>query len=177
MPASQLRVNTEVAAAPHVYLAPIMQQAIKRWMYESGRPNRLAALLNGIWRWVGSLGLGGSRVNTLEVRGRRTGRLTSFPVVLADYEGERYVVAMLGEGANWVANVRAAGGQAVLRHGNHETVRLEEVDVGARAPVLRRYLQVAPGARAHVPVDRRAPLEKFERVASQYPVFRVRVDS
>jgi hypothetical protein len=30
----------------------------------------------------------------------RTGRVTSFPVVVADCEGERYLVAMLGEGAN-----------------------------------------------------------------------------
>ncbi len=153
-----------------------MQHAIKRWMYEGGRPNRLAAFLNGIWGWVGSLGLGGSRVNTLQVRGRRTRRLTSIPVVIADYEGERYVVAMLGEGANWVANVRAAGGQSALRHGNRETVHLEEVDAGARAPILRRYLEVAPGARAHIPVDQRAPLAEFEQIASQYPVFHVRVD-
>jgi hypothetical protein len=111
------------------------------------------------------------------VRGRRTGRATSFPVVVADYQGERYLVAMLGEGVNWVANVRAAGGQAVLRHGRREAVRLEEVDPAARAPILQRYLQVAPGARSHVPVDWRAPLAEFERIASQYPVFRVRVDS
>jgi hypothetical protein len=112
----------------------------------------------------------------LQVRGRNTGRLTSFPVVVADYEGERYVVAMLGEGANWVANVRAAGGQAVLRHGGSEAVHLDEVDRGARAPILRRYLQVAPGARSHVPADRGAPLAEFERIGSQYPIFRVRVD-
>jgi hypothetical protein len=61
----------------------------------------------------------------------------------------------------------------VLRHGRREVVRLKEVDPGARAPILRRYLAVAPGARAHLPVDRRAPLEEFERVAAQVPVFRV----
>ncbi len=146
-------------------------------MYRSGRPNRLAAFLNGIWRLVGLAGLPPHRLNTLEVRGRRTGRPTSFPVVVADYQGERYLVAMLGEGVNWVANVRAAGGQAVLRHGHREAVRLEEVDPGARAPILQRYLQVAPGARSHIPVDRRAPVAAFERIASRFPVFRVRVDS
>jgi hypothetical protein len=44
-------------------------------------------------------------------------RLISLPVVVADFEGERYLVAMLGEGVHWVANVRTAGGPAVLRHG------------------------------------------------------------
>jgi hypothetical protein len=87
-------------------------------------------------------------------------------------------VAMLGEHVNWVANVRAAGGQAVLRQGRRsEPVRLEEVDPGARAPILKRYLELAPGARAHIPVDPQAPLEEFERVAAQHAVFRVRADS
>jgi hypothetical protein len=55
-------------------------------------------------------------------------------------------------------------------------VRLEEVDARACAPILRRYLQVAPGARAHIPVDRRAPLAEFEQIAAQYPVFLVMAD-
>lgn len=41
------------------------------------------------------------------------------------------------------------------------------------APILRRYLQVAPGARPHIPVGRTAPLADFERVSSRYPVFRI----
>ena len=50
-------------------------------------------------------------------------------------------------------------------------VYLEEVEPGDRAPILRRYLEVAPGARPHLPVDRHAPLAEFERIADQYPVF------
>lgn len=72
------------------------------------------------------------------------GRLISIPVVVADHEGDRYVVAMLGEGTNWVANVRAAGGNAVLRHRRHEHVRLEEIDPKRRGRILRRYLQLSP---------------------------------
>lgn len=142
-------------------------------MYGGGRPNRVAALLNGAWRIIGAAGLWPKRLNTLEGRGRRTGRLISSPVMVADYQGERYLVAMLGEMTNWVANVRAAEGQVVLRHGRREAARLEEVDPGLRAPILRRYLQVAPGARAHIPVDRRASLAEFERIAARYPVFRI----
>jgi hypothetical protein len=110
---------------------------------------------------------------TLEVRGRRTGRVISFPLVVADYQGERYLVAMLGEQANWVRNVRAARGRAVLRHGGRETVRLDEVDAADRAPILRRYLSLAPGARPHFPLDRRAPLAEFDRIAARFPVFRI----
>jgi deazaflavin-dependent oxidoreductase (nitroreductase family) len=148
--------------------------ALRRWMYRGGRRNRLAALLNRVDALVGSAGLMPNRLATLEVRGRRSGRSTSFPVVVADYDGERYLVSMLGERANWVANVRAARGQAVLRHGRREPVLLEEVDPRARAPILQRYLNVAPGARPHIPVDRRAPLAEFEQIAPQYPVFLVR---
>jgi deazaflavin-dependent oxidoreductase (nitroreductase family) len=147
---------------------------LNRWLYKGGRPNRVAALVNRCWAAVFAAGVWPRRVAALEVRGRRTGRITSLPVVVADHEGERYLVAMLGEGTSWVANVKAAGGEAVLRHGRREPVQLEEVEAGARAPILRRYLEVAPGARPHIPVDRRAPLAEFERIAARYPVFRIR---
>ena len=88
-------------------------------------------------------------------------------------DGERYLVSMLGEGTNWVRNVRAAGGKARLRHGASEQVFLEEVDVRQRAPVLKKFLQHAPGARPHIPVDKDAPVSEFEQIASKYPVFRV----
>jgi mono/diheme cytochrome c family protein len=63
---------------------------------------------------VRSAGIWPRRLATLEVPGRRTGRVISFPVVIADHEGERYLVAMFGEGTNWVRNVRAAEGRAVV---------------------------------------------------------------
>jgi len=80
---------------------------------------------------------------------------------------------MLGKEANWVRNVRAAGGKAALQHGRREDVVLEEVDPSMRAPILRQYLEVAPGARAHFPIDQSAPLEQFEQIAERYPVFRI----
>jgi deazaflavin-dependent oxidoreductase (nitroreductase family) len=146
-------------------------------MYRGGRPHRLARVMN---RQSAILHAAGILVPdnwvTLEVPGRRTGRLISFPLVVVDHDGDRYLVAMLGKDANWVRNVHAAGGRVVLRHGRREAVRLEEVDPGARAPILRRYLAIAPGARPHLPVDRRAPLEEFDRIAAQVPVFRVTAD-
>lgn len=150
-----------------------VRDASRRWMYGRKRPNRVAGLLNRGTAVLAGAGIAPRRLVTLEVRGRRSGRRLSLPVVLAEYGGQRYLVAMLGNEANWVRNVRAAGGEAVLRHGRHESVRLEEIDPAMRAPILQRYLQVAPGARAHFPVDRHAPLREFERIAEQFPVFRV----
>jgi deazaflavin-dependent oxidoreductase (nitroreductase family) len=143
-------------------------------MYRGGRPHRLAKVINRVGAIQAASGIAvPKRLVTLEVPGRRTGRTVSFPLVVVDHDGERYLVSMLGPQANWVANVRSAQGRAVLKHGRREAVRLEEVEVGARAPILRRYVALAPGARAHVPVDPHAPLAEFEKVAAQYPVFRI----
>ena len=109
----------------------------------------------------------------LEVRGRRSGKPVSFPVVIADYEGERYLVSMLGTEANWVRNLEADGNRAELRHGKKEAVTLVEIDPRLRAPIIRRYLTLAPGARPHIPVERTAPLQAFEAIAADFPVYRI----
>jgi hypothetical protein len=147
----------------------------KRWIYRGGRPGRLARVLNEYWAKQYATGgrLARTRDVQLEVCGRSSGRLISFPIVLADVDGAWYAVSMLGANANWVRNVRAAGGHAVVRHGEAVEVRLVEVPVSQRAPILKRYLEVAPGARPHIPVDHREPVSALELIAAQHPVFRV----
>jgi deazaflavin-dependent oxidoreductase (nitroreductase family) len=144
-----------------------------RWLYRGGRPGRFARLQNRMSAAVFSAGIMPARAASLEIRGRRSGREISFPVVIAELQGDRYLVSMLGNDANWVRNLKAADGQAVLRHGRRETVHLREVAPVDRAPILRRYLQVAPGARPHIPGDRNAAIADFERLAPDYPVFRI----
>ena len=129
-------------------------------------------MLNRAWAAVGSLGIASTSLVTLEVTGRTSGRLVSLPVVMVVVEGQRYLVSMLGENGQWVRNVRAAGGRAVLRSGGREAIHLEEVPTDQRAPILREYLQRAPGARPHVPVDKDAPLTAFAQIAAAFPVFR-----
>jgi deazaflavin-dependent oxidoreductase (nitroreductase family) len=147
---------------------------INRWLYRGRRPNWIARVLNGLGAAVASTGATAKvGMVTLEVLGRKSGQTISLPVAVVVVNGERYLVSMLGEDVQWVKNVRAAAGRAVLRTGGREQVILEEVPAEQRAPILRAYLQRAPGARPHVPVDKDAPLAEFERVASAYPVFRV----
>jgi hypothetical protein len=56
-----------------------------------------------------------------------------------------------------------------------EQVVLEEVDVALRAPIIKAFLGHAPGARPHIPVNKDAPISEFEKIAAQYPVFRVEI--
>lgn len=151
----------------------VPSRQLKRWLYRGGRPGLLARLLNRGWATLHARGIAPDYLVTLEVAGRRSGRTISFPLVMAAIDGERFLVSMLGNDVAWVHNVRAASGQAVLRHGRTEHVRLEELAAGQRAPVLKAYLRRAPGARPHIPVDKGAPLEEFEAIAAQIPVFPV----
>ena len=145
-----------------------------RWLYRGGRPNALARALNRGWAAIHSLGLFPNYMVTLEVMGRRSGRSISFPLAMVTLDDERYLVSMLGTEAAWVHNVRAAKGHATLRHGRTEHVVLEEIAIEKRARILKAYLRIAPGARPHIPIDRDAPLEAFETIAAQIPVFQVR---
>lgn len=149
--------------------------ALKRWMYRGGRPDQLTKIINKGWAIIHNLGLFPNYFVTLEVVGRKSGKVISFPLVLTQLNGERYLVSMLGNEANWVQNIKATEGKALLRHGITEQVRLVNVDVDQRAPILKAYLQIAPGARPHIPVSKDAPLTAFEEIAAQYPVFKLKV--
>ena len=149
----------------------MFRDTIRRWLYRHGHASRVARFLNAAQARLAPAGIGPRWLVMVEVTGRRSGKTISFPAVIADYDGGRYLVSMLGEDTSWVRNVRASGGHAVLRHGGREPVMLHEIDVDQRAPILRCYLQRASGARAHIPVDYRAPVEAFEPIAARYPVF------
>src|SRR5260370_41789654 len=95
-----------------------------RWLYRGQRPHRIARILNRACAFVSSSGLTPNYLVTLEVVGRKSGQMVSLPVVIAVFNGQRYLVSMLGEWANWVQNVRAAGGRAVLHSAGRERVRL-----------------------------------------------------
>jgi hypothetical protein len=147
--------------------------AIQRWNYRGGRPSWTARVSNRLSAIAFAAGIGPRHAATLEIRGRKTGRTISFPVVVADYQGGRYLVAMLGQGTTWARNARADGHAVLLMRRKRESVSLVEDVSGDRAAILRRYLELAPGARPFFPVDRRAPLPDFDRIINDYPNFRI----
>jgi hypothetical protein len=146
---------------------------IQRWQYRGGRPRWSVRIANRLGAITFAAGIGPNTAATLEVRGHKSGRTISFPVVVADYQGERYLVAMLGQKTNWVRNLRGGDGRAVLKRRQPEDVSLVEDRSDKRAAVLRRYLELAPGARPFFPIDRHAPINDFEAIVDLYPVFRV----
>jgi len=144
-----------------------------RWLYRGGHPNAFARLQNRGSAIAFAAGIVPNRAGTLQIPGRRSGRVISFPVVIADFEGERYLVSMLGDGSEWVRNVRAAGGEALVKRGRSRPVRLTEVPAKERGPILKAYCQVATSGRRHFPVPHDAPLSEFSAIAADYPVFRI----
>ncbi len=67
----------------------------------------------------------------------------------------------------------ALGRGVVLEVRGRSSGRRVEVPLVVLRENGERYLAVAPGARPHIPVDRRAPASAFQAVAADYPVFRV----
>jgi hypothetical protein len=94
-------------------------------------------------------------------------------VAIVTVDGKEYLVSMLGPDSDWVKNVEAAHGDAVIRHGHSRRVHLIPVPPEQRAPILREYVRIATSGRRHFPLDPGAPLSEFETIAARYPVYRI----
>lgn len=140
-----------------------------------------------LWRWIRlnaipaftALGLTRGTV-TLEVVGRRSGKTIRLSVTQVRLSGKRYLVSLGGE-SQWVQNVRAAGGAAVIVSGGQQPVELVEVPVHKRAQILLAYVgqrafthSGMQSARHFFGFTTRPTLEDMRRVAHEYPVFEIR---
>ena len=152
---------------------PAERSGYLRLFYRDWRPTHLGKIVNRAWAWVSGLGLTPRILLTLQVKGRSSGRLRTNVLVVARHQGQRYLVSMLGDGSEWVRNVRAAGGEAFIKRGRSRRVMLTEIPPAARAPILKAYCQVATSGRHHFPVPHDAPVSAFEAIAADYPVFRI----
>ncbi|WP_406045162.1 nitroreductase/quinone reductase family protein [Micromonospora sp. NBC_00898] len=94
--------------------------------------------------WLGvlltSVGLAPRDAVALQVRGRTSGKLRRVPILRTRYQGKNYLVALAGE-SQWVRNVRAARGDAVIRRGRARHVRLEELAPADRPDIIAEYLR------------------------------------
>lgn len=157
-------------------------QPFVRFFYPNGRPNRVAKLVVRSWSWIVATGFVPSRwpgtpawgSSTIVVKGRRSGKERTTIATWIEHDGERYFVSMDGQDSDWVKNVRAAGGQAQLRRGTRQPVRLEELPVDRRAPVMQTWYQRTwRSTQSRLGLDPQAGIEEFERLAPSHPVFRI----
>ncbi len=146
----------------------------KSVFYHDGRPTRAGRIANRTSEWYAAAGGPPSWQISLETRGRKSGRAIRTVLGVARHDGVDYLVSMLGEKSAWVHNVRAAGGEATIRHGRRRRVRLEEIPPSERAPVLKAYCHRARSGRRHFePLTPESSIGEFAAVAAQYPVFRI----
>ena len=137
------------------------------------KPSGVTKLFNSIFGLFAGMGLTPKKNIMLEVKGRRSGQPRSVPVNIVEYEGVQYLVSPRGE-SEWVRNLRAAGGQAVFRHGGRSSVQLEELPASERAPIIQKYLREnAMATKQHFGIDPKEDIAEFERIALVHPVFRI----
>lgn len=79
----------------------------------------------------------------LSVPGRKSGELRTTPVSPLMLNGRRYIVGGL-ESADWVKNARVAGWGVLARGRKQEQVKLIELPVEERAPILRAFPREVP---------------------------------
>jgi hypothetical protein len=110
----------------------------------------------------------------LTIPGRKSGKLRSTPVSVLIIDGRRYIVTFE---TNWVKNARVAGWGFMTRGGKKERVKLVELPVEERAPILREFPRLVPhGVQFFeqvlgIPNDP----EAFVAAAPKCPVFRIDV--
>jgi hypothetical protein len=152
---------------------PAESSGFLRFFYRDWRPTRLGRMTSAAWAWAAGLGLAPHKVLSLGVKDRHSGRVENTVLAVASYQGQRYLVSMLGDGSQWVQNVRAGGGKAFIKRGRSRPVVLTEIMPEGRAPILKAWCQVATSGRQHLPISPDAPIHAFEAIAGDYPVFRI----
>jgi hypothetical protein len=152
---------------------PAEHNPVMRLLYRDWKPTMLGRWVGRMMLWWCALGLPSGDVAVLEVRGRVSGRRSAVPLVIATVAGQRYLVSMLGPESNWVKNVEAANGEAILRHGRRVRVHLVPVPIIERPPILEQYVRIATSGRRHLPIAYDAPLAEFQALAERYPVYRI----
>jgi deazaflavin-dependent oxidoreductase (nitroreductase family) len=138
------------------------------------RPSGFTKRMNSFFGWLASLGLTPSDTVQIEVRGRRSGKPRRTAVTWVEHGGARYLVAPRGD-TQWARNARAAGGEVAIRHrGRRKGVRLHEVPIDQRAPIIQSYLKKTwRVTRGEFGIEPDSDMEAFEGIAAQHPVFRI----
>lgn len=138
------------------------------------RPGRITLALNAVISRLTAMGVSvqGSRV--LAVKGRRSGLWRTTPVNVLTVDGVRYLVAPRGE-ADWVRNIRAAGGGELRLGRAAEPFTVTELPDPDKPPVIRAYLKRWGWevGRFFDGLTKNASTEEILAAAPAFPVFRI----
>ncbi len=131
-----------------------------------------------LFPWYTSFGLTRGTV-TLEVPGRKSGKLIHVSLTTVRREGCRYLVS-LDPNSQWVKNVQAAGGRVKILSGQKSAVHLVEIPDCEKAPILLGYIQQRAfthsgeeSARLFFGLGPKPRLQEMEAIAGRYRVFRI----
>lgn len=141
-------------------------------MAKSYRVTFIIRLLNFSVRTLIQMGIGPKGMYMLAVKGRKTGKLYSTPVLPIEDGADRWLVSPYGE-VNWVRNARVTGQVTLTRGRESETVSIVEVGPEEGAPVLKTYINQEAIIRPYFDVEPDAPLGAFVAEAPRHPVFRI----
>lgn len=142
---------------------------------QQNQSSRLMKPMNAMMKAISRLGIAFGPVHILSVPGRKSGKLQTTPVSPFDHDGHRYVLGG-DDHLDWVRNVRAAGWAGLQRgRAPRRQVRLVEVPVDERGPMLRAYGEKIPGGSM---VFKRyhgitGDPDSFATLADVCPVFRI----
>lgn len=108
---------------------------------------------------------------SIQVRGRKSGKLYTMPVLPLDYEGRRYLVAPRGD-THWARNLRASGRGKLRIHGRTDPITATEIAAGERRPLVEAYVRQHGAKYGGFVAKEFAALPNPE----DHPVFRIEID-
>ena len=137
------------------------------------KPSSVERVFNHIFGVCVSLGVGHDHNYSLQVRGRKSGRLYSTPVNWIEVNGRRYLVCPRGR-AQWVRNAEASG-LVTLRRGSHRIeCSLRPVTDAEKPELLKAYLdRFSSVVQRYFPVVAGSSPDAFKPYLDQYPVFEI----
>lgn len=113
-----------------------MVQDAQRYRRKVNRFNKIVVALQKVGIAIGPM-------YVLTVAGRRSGEPRRVPVAILPIKGERYLFQAYRKAA-WVANARAAETVTLTRGRRSAVVRLTELSVAERRPLLHDHIANSP---------------------------------
>lgn len=129
---------------------------------------------NGLMTRMVGRGKGPKEMRLVTVRGRKSGKEYSTPILVLERPGGRYWISSFGE-TNTIRNARMAGHILLSRGDSREEVRLVELPVEDRPPLLRAYLDLNRRriVQGYFDATRESSDAEFRADASEHTVFRL----